>query len=110
MFYNVQITANVMKWEKAVTDDEKELEKVRNDEARNMEVSSFKPLELVNIDYITGDFLRLFIFNSNLNYLTFANFQVYQKLVSKFSCQKKIHMSELYSTFEPRQNSVTLMS
>lgn len=30
--------ANVMKWEKAVTDDEKELEKVRNDEARNMEV------------------------------------------------------------------------
>lgn len=28
-----------MKWEKAVTDDEKELEKVRNDEARNMDVS-----------------------------------------------------------------------
>jgi hypothetical protein len=28
-----------MKWEKAVTDDEKELEKVKNDEARNMEVS-----------------------------------------------------------------------
>ena len=30
--------ANVMKWEKAVTDDEKELDKVRNDESRNMEV------------------------------------------------------------------------
>jgi len=30
--------ANVMKWEKAVQDDEKELDKVRNDEARNMEV------------------------------------------------------------------------
>lgn len=30
--------ANVMKWEKAVNDDEKELEKVRNDEVRNMEM------------------------------------------------------------------------
>lgn len=30
--------ANVVKWEKAVNDDEKELEKVRNDETRNMRV------------------------------------------------------------------------
>ena len=33
------VQANVVKWEKAVSDDEKELEKVRNDEARNMRVS-----------------------------------------------------------------------
>ena len=30
--------ANVVKWEKAVNDDEKELEKVRNDEQRHMKV------------------------------------------------------------------------
>ena len=30
--------ANVVKWEKAVNDDEKELEKVRNDESRHMKV------------------------------------------------------------------------
>ena len=39
--YNIvlPISANVMKWEKAVADDEKELEKVKNDETRNMEVN-----------------------------------------------------------------------
>ena len=35
----ILISANVMKWEKAVADDEKELEKVKNDETRNMEVN-----------------------------------------------------------------------
>lgn len=32
------VQANVVKWEKAVNDDEKELEKVRNDEQRHMKV------------------------------------------------------------------------
>lgn len=32
------VQANVVKWEKAVNDDEKELEKVRNDESRHMKV------------------------------------------------------------------------
>lgn len=33
------IAANVKKWEKALQDDEKELDKVKNDEARHMKVS-----------------------------------------------------------------------
>ena len=41
------VQANVVKWEKAVSDDEKELEKVRNDEARNMRVSPEEEISYV---------------------------------------------------------------
>ena len=46
-FFYSFVQANVVKWEKAVTDDEKELEKVRNDESRHMKVTVicfFNPL------------------------------------------------------------------
>ena len=34
------LTGNVRKWEKMVADDEKELEKLKRDEAKQMKVSS----------------------------------------------------------------------
>ena len=44
--------ANVVKWEKAVNDDEKELEKVRNDEQRHMKVMLYINNASLDLYYI----------------------------------------------------------
>ena len=44
--------ANVVKWEKAVNDDEKELEKVRNDEQRHMKVMLY--IYNITLDHVDG--------------------------------------------------------
>ena len=53
--------ANVVKWEKAVNDDEKELEKVRNDEQRHMKVMLYIYYAWVKVFRINPEFriLRL---------------------------------------------------
>lgn len=51
MLYVLHISVNVKKWEKSVSNDEKELDKVKNDESRHMKVWTIFYSYFVSVKY-----------------------------------------------------------